>query len=217
MTMDTQSQTSGEPPSTGYRRRLLAAMLAVVPDLGWTEATFDRAAGEAGLSRGEALLAAPNGAADLIAAMGQEAAEATRAQLVTAPLTGLKIREKVTRGVKAYLAQLSRHKSAVTRAVGSPLNLVAGPKNLWAAADAIWAGLGDTSTDANWYTKRMTLSAVVGSTLLVWLNAKDEGEVDAFLARRIDNVMSFEKAKAQAKDFAARFPNPLDLLGKRMG
>jgi ubiquinone biosynthesis protein COQ9 len=63
----------------------------------------------------------------------------------------------------------------------------------------MWRIAGDTSTDFIHYTKRMTLGAVYGSTLLVWLDDASEGssETAAFLDRRIDDVMKFEKWKAQ--------------------
>ena len=63
----------------------------------------------------------------------------------------------------------------------------------------MWRIAGDTSSDFNHYTKRMTLSAVYGSTLLVWLNDTSEGwaETAAFLDRRIEDVMKFETIKAQ--------------------
>ncbi len=62
----------------------------------------------------------------------------------------------------------------------------------------MWRIAGDTSTDFNHYTKRVTLGAVYGSTLLAWLDDDSEelGETAAFLDRRIDDVMSFEKWKA---------------------
>jgi ubiquinone biosynthesis protein COQ9 len=101
--------------------------------------------------------------------------------------------------VLAYLAELEPHKAAVKRASGSPLGAANGPTSLWQAADAIWSGLGDTSTDGNWYSKRLILSGVVGSTMVVWLGADDRESVEAFLDRRIENVMQFEKAKAETK------------------
>ena len=63
----------------------------------------------------------------------------------------------------------------------------------------MWRIAGDTSTDFNHYTKRMTLGAVYGSTLLAWLDDQSEGWTDtaAFLDRRIDDVMRFEKFKAE--------------------
>jgi ubiquinone biosynthesis protein COQ9 len=127
----------------------------------------------------------------------------------------MKVREKVAAAVRAYIAFLQPHKSAVKRAASSLSNLLAGPKGLWAGADAIWSGLGDKSTDFNWYTKRMILTGVLGSTLMAWLGTDDLAEVDAFLARRIDNVMQFEKFKGQVREATSKMPNPMDIFGQR--
>lgn len=204
-------------PSDEFRERLLDAMLVVAAEKGWTQAALDAAATQAGLSEGQAILACPNGVSDLLEALGQRAARAVRERLSAPDIKGLKVRDKVAAGVRAYLAALDPAKPAVKRAAGSPANLLTGPKGVWSAADAIWSALGDKSTNYNWYTKRLILSGVIGSTLLVWLGADDQSEIDAFLARRIENVMDFEKAKGRVREFASHLPNPLDLLGKRPG
>jgi ubiquinone biosynthesis protein COQ9 len=199
-------------PSDLFLDRLVDAMLALAPEAGWTQSTLEKAAEKAGLTAGQALLAAPNGIADVLEAFGRRAARSA-GQAVSASTA--KVRDKVRAGVKGWLAALDHHKPAVKRAAANPANLLTGPKGLWFAADAIWSALGDTSTDYNWYTKRMTLVAVLGSTLAAWMGTEDEAEIDAFLARRIENVMQFEKFKAQAKDAFANFPDPLDIMGKR--
>lgn len=214
--MDDNSAPETEAaPSDLFLERLLDAMLDIVPEMGWTRAALDTAAEKAGLSVGQALLSAPNGVPDVLEALGKRAARAAGRAVLAAD--NQKVRQKVRAGVKGWLAALEAHKPAVKRAAATPANLLTGPKGLWAAADAIWAALGDTSTDYNWYTKRMTLTAVLGSTLTAWLGTDDEAEVDAFLDRRIENVMQFEKLKTQAKDAFAKFPDPLDLFGQRRG
>ena len=77
----------------------------------------------------------------------------------------------------------------------------------------MWRLAGDTSTDFNHYTKRMTLGAVYGSTLLVWLDDQSEGWSDtaAFLDRRIDDVMRFEKAKARVARLGRPAAEPVAL------
>lgn len=213
--MDAKSTANPDAPSDRFLGALLEAMLVLAPESGWTRATLDRAAEKAGLSVGQALMAAPNGVSDLLEAFGQHAARVAGAALSQPDVAALKVREKVRAGVKAWLAAMGAHKAAVKRAAITPANLLTGPKGLWAAADAIWAALGDTSTDYNWYTKRMTLSGVLGSTLAAWLGSDDEAAIDAFLDRRIENVMQFEKFKAQAKDAFAKMPDPMDLFGSR--
>jgi ubiquinone biosynthesis protein COQ9 len=213
--MDAQSTASSDAPSDRFLLALLDAMLELAPDSGWTSATLDRAAEKAGLTQGQALLAAPHGVSDVLDAFGKRAAQAAGAALSQPEIAALKVREKVRAGVKAWLAALGAHKPAVKRAAVTPANLLTGPKGLWAAADAIWAALGDKSTDYNWYTKRMTLSAVLGSTLAAWLGTDDEAAIDSFLDHRIENVMQFEKFKAQAKDAFAKMPDPMDIFGSR--
>ena len=214
--MDDNSAPETEAaPSDLFLERLLDAMLDIVPEMGWTRAALDKAAEKAGLSVGQALLSAPNGVADVLEALGKRAARAAGRAVLAAD--NQKVRQKVRAGVKGWLAALEAHKPAVKRAAATPANLLTGPKGQWAAADAIWAALSDKSTDYNWYTKRITLSAVLGSTLTAWLGTDDEAEVDAFLDRRIENVMQFEKLKSQARDAFAKFPDPLDLFGQRRG
>jgi ubiquinone biosynthesis protein COQ9 len=61
----------------------------------------------------------------------------------------------------------------------------------------------------------MTLGAVYGSTLLAWLDDKSMDWMDtaAFLDRRIDNVMKFEKLKAEWRSSADR-PSLSRFLGR---
>ncbi|MGB4826204.1 MAG: COQ9 family protein, partial [Paracoccaceae bacterium] len=79
-----------------------------------------------------------------------------------------------------------------------PLHGPDGARAIWGTADAIWVALGDTSEDINWYSKRASLSAVYGATVLYWLGDDSTGHEATwdFLDRRIENVMQFEKAKA---------------------
>ena len=80
----------------------------------------------------------------------------------------------------------------------------------------MWRLAGDTATDFNHYTKRMTLGAVYASTLLVWLDDESEGFADtaAFLDRRIDDVMRFEKWKAEWRGSAISRPSLSRFLGR---
>ena len=87
----------------------------------------------------------------------------------------------------------------------------------WRSADRMWRLAGDTATDLNHYTKRVTLSAVYGSTLSVFVHDDSENFADtrAFLDRRIENVMQFEKLKAgaqKAPGFQALMKGPLKIL-----
>jgi ubiquinone biosynthesis protein COQ9 len=123
-------------------------------------------------------------------------------RLPTANLASMKIRDRIRALVWTRLEIMG----AAREAIRSALSVLAMPQNValaarvgWSSADLMWRLAGDTSTDFNHYTKRMTLGAVYGSTLIAWLDDSSESWSDtaAFLDRRIDNVMQFEKWKAQ--------------------
>jgi ubiquinone biosynthesis protein COQ9 len=87
---------------------------------------------------------------------------------------------------------------------------------LWQAADAMWRAAGDTATDYNHYTKRAILSAIYSATLLHWTqdDSEDFAATRAFIDRRIDGVMRFEKAKAKFTGMGANLPDPARILGR---
>jgi ubiquinone biosynthesis protein COQ9 len=114
---------------------------------------------------------------------------------------------------------INPHKEALRRAqaiLAQPQNAMTAAKLAWRAADRMWRIAGDRSTDFNHYTKRGILSALYMSTMLVFLD--DDGEELAstrgFLERRIDDVMKFEKVKAQWRDSGKRLPSISRFLGR---
>lgn len=123
-------------------------------------------------------------------------------------LAALPVRERIRQLVEFRLNAVAGSREALRRA----MTIMALPKNLarsaqlgWSSADAMWRAAGDTATDFNHYTKRLTLAGIYTATLAVFVNDDSEGfaETRAFLDRRISGVMRFEKAKA-------RFLNPKD-------
>ena len=169
---------------------------------GWSRAAVDAAANQLGIDRDQARLAMPKDQAGMIDVYLQGVDQALEDGLPEAKLSGLKIREKIRTLVWTRLEIMEPAKEAVRRALAilaMPQNVPRGLKAGWRTADVMWRLAGDTSTDFNHYTKRMTLGAVYSSTLLVWIDDTTEGHGDtaAFLDRRIDDVMQFEKWKAQ--------------------
>ena len=70
----------------------------------------------------------------------------------------------------------------------------------------MWRWAGDTATDYNYYSKRLILSGVITATRLYWFDdsSDDFANTRAFLERRIENVMQFEKVKAKAKNWSEK-------------
>jgi ubiquinone biosynthesis protein COQ9 len=169
---------------------------------GWTRAAVDSAAQQLGIDPVQARLAMPKTQAGMIDLYIQEVDRAIEAYFTPERLAGMKIREKIRSLVWKRLEIMGPAREAVRRALAilaMPRNVPVALRISWRTADLMWRIAGDTSTDFNHYTKRMTLGAVYGSTLLVWLDDQSEGWMDtaAFLDRRIDDVMKFEKWKAE--------------------
>jgi ubiquinone biosynthesis protein COQ9 len=124
--------------------------------------------------------------------------------LAIADLSAMKFRERVAFALKARMAAVPQREALRRSAAlfALPVNAALGAHLLWETADAVWTALGDASRDGNWYSKRATLAAVLASVVLYRLgdDSPDLHRTRAFIDRRIDGVMAFEKWKAGAKD-----------------
>lgn len=89
-----------------------------------------------------------------------------------------------------------------------PQNVARAAKLGWRSVDTMWRMAGDTATDYNHYTKRTILLGVYTATITVFLDDDSEGQADtrAFLSRRIDGIMRFEKAKAGSSSATSTGP-----------
>jgi len=184
------------------RAHLAPAIAANAAFDGWSDAARDLAAELEGVDADVARLAFADGAVAMIDAWFEHIdAEMARA-LPPEGLTAMKIRQRITALVEARLAVLAPEREALRRAravLALPNNVARAAKLGWRSVDRMWRLAGDTATDYNHYTKRAMLLAVYTATTTVFLDDDSEGQADtrAFLSRRIDGIMRFEKAKAQ--------------------
>ncbi|MEP7130424.1 MAG: COQ9 family protein [Sphingomicrobium sp.] len=209
----------GPSPLELLRRRLALAVGENAVFDGWTPKAVDSAAAQLGVYPVQARLAMPKGQAAMVDLYIQEVDRALEAWFTPERSQKMKIREKIRALVWRRLEIMAPAREAVRRG----LAILAMPQNVplalrigWRSADHMWRLAGDTSTDFNHYTKRMTLGAVYGSTLLAWLDDQTEGwsETAAFLDRRVDDVMRFEKFKAEWRGSADRRLSLSRFLGR---
>jgi ubiquinone biosynthesis protein COQ9 len=189
-------------PLEQIRQRLALAVGENAVFDGWTRAAVDSAANQLGIDPAQARLAYPKSQAGMVDAYIQGVDLEMEKRLPADKLRGMKIREKIRALVWTRIEIMTPAREALRRGLSilaMPHNAPLGLRIGWRSADLMWRLSGDTSTDFNHYTKRMTLGAVYGSTLLAWIDDDSEGwsETAAFLDRRIDDVMRFEKWKAQ--------------------
>lgn len=186
---------------------------------GWSDAAVHAAADEAGVDRDVAKLAFKDNAIDMIDAWIDSIDLELARRLPAEKLGAMKIRDRITALLATRLEIMAPDRESLRRAMAimaMPQNLVRSAKIGWRSADRMWRLAGDTASDFNHYTKRMTLSAVYASTLSVFVNDDSDNFADAraFLDRRIDNVMQFEKVKFQAKQRQEYVPSLSRFIGR---
>lgn len=193
-----QSENSTETAA----ERLLDAALPHVAFDGWSAATFAAALADSGVEPALAHAAYPRGGIDLALAYHRRGDRLMTAVIRQNPPEG-SLRARMAEAIMTRLALVDREsvrRGAALMAL--PQYAPDGTAAIWGTADAIWLALDDRSDDLNWYSKRATLSAVYGATVLYWLgdDSQDASATRAFLSRRLDNVMRIEKAKAVLRD-----------------
>ena len=169
---------------------------------GWSDAVLEQAAALAGADAAVARLAFPGGAMDMIAGWIASTDAKMEAAFADGHLSSLKVRDRIRTLLLFRLDAIAGQEEALRRALAiqaMPQNLPRTARLGWSSADLMWRLAGDTATDYNHYTKRALLAGIYSATLAVFIDDRSEGKADtrAFLDRRIEGVMKFEKAKAR--------------------
>ena len=201
------------------RARLAAELPQHAAFDGWSATAVDAAADVLGVTRSVAQLAFGGRAIPMIEAWFATIDAAMLEKMTPDALAAMKIRARIAGLVEARLELLAPHKEALRRALSIlalPQNVPATTKLGWRAADVMWRAAGDTATDYNHYTKRAILAGVYAATLAVFVNDESAEHADtrAFLARRIDGIMQFEKTKARLVAQSDLAFSPARFLGR---
>lgn len=169
---------------------------------GWSDAALAHAAQAVGANPDVARLAFPGGAMDMIEAWIASIDRDMEAALPQSRLATMKVRERIRLLVQFRLDAVAGREEALRRALAimaMPRNAARALRTGWHSADIMWRLAGDNATDYNHYTKRAILASIYAATLAVLVDdeSPDKAQTCAFLDRRIDGVMRFEKAKAK--------------------
>jgi ubiquinone biosynthesis protein COQ9 len=195
---------------------LKAALVNVMFD-GFSEKTLKSSADEAEVDAETLARLFPRREVSLVEEFSAAADREMEARLAKIDFKDMRIRDRIATAVKTRLAVLKPNKEAARRAAAFltlPPHAGLGARLVWRSVDLMWRNVGDTATDFNFYTKRGILAGVYSATLMRWFTDKtdDESETSTFLDARIENVMQFEKFKAQVKGELAKLPTLTEVL-----
>lgn len=169
---------------------------------GWTSEALANAAAERGVDPDVAAYAFKDGAMAMVSAWIAHVDRRMQEACPAATLQGMKLRDRIRSLVLCRLEAISGREEALRRALAvmaMPQNVAHALRLGWHSADLMWQLAGDTARDFNFYTKRAILAGIYAATLAVFAEdeSDDKAETRAFLDRRIEGVMRFEKAKGR--------------------
>ncbi len=221
----TESATLPADPTLEEIRHYLAPHVAREAAFdGWSQLAVENAAQAEGVDADLARLAFNESGKridpmDLVDAWIQWIDAEMERRLPAATLAAMKIRDRIQRLVELRLQLLDDNRESLRRALSieaMPLNAPRALQWGWRSADRMWRLAGDTATDYNHYTKRAMLGSIYAATLAVFVAdvSADYAETRAFLGRRIDDVMRFEKAKFQFLQRTEYLPSLSRFIGR---
>ena len=179
------------------KEELFKALLLHVPFDGWSDSALRRASKDVGIDFRLAKEYFPDGLS-----MIDHHHWLTDLAMVV-PTDG-DTTSRVKAAILSRLDYVEKDRESVRRAlqfVSLPQHVYAATKISYRSADAIWEAVGSQDVGFDWFTKRTTLIAVYGATLLFWLSqaGNNRDQVEAFLDRQLVRLVSVMKPFGRAK------------------
>jgi ubiquinone biosynthesis protein COQ9 len=202
---------------TELKAAIVEAALPHVPAEGFTDKVLAEAAQTTDVDKVAMARLFSEGALSLVEAFSDGIDAAMEERLAEKITPRMKIRDRIRTAVLVRLELMRPNKDAARRAAAFltlPPHAAMGIKLLYRTVDSVWRAIGDTSTDFNFYTKRAILAGIYSATLMRWYtdDSEDESATREFLDRRIEDVMRFEKLKANLRERAKGLPSFADIL-----
>ena len=191
---------------------VLEEFLKLCPLEGWSDETLKKACLACKIDENFSRLVFENGALDVAEFFSRNIDSTMIKQIEALDLSQMKIRDKIKEAVKIRLNLNLAHKAAIKRMINfyyHPKNSANALKNCYKTADLIWRGIGDVSTDFNFYTKRVILGKIYIRTLLCFIDddSKNNNKTWNLLDSEIEKVMRIGKIKNSTRKLVEKLGN----------
>ncbi|MCX8500682.1 MAG: COQ9 family protein [Alphaproteobacteria bacterium] len=183
------------------RRRLLAAILLEVPFTGWTPVSLRAAAARLGEAPSLVERLFPAAIPEVLEFWSHLTDAAMTQWLAGEECRGMRTQERAEAAILRRLDELALNREAARLAMqqlsfphlngGSGLGL----KLVTRTVDELWHGLGDCSTDFNWYSKRLLMAGVYLPAIVYWLSpaAPQREEIAALIQRQMERITDLSR------------------------
>ena len=93
-----------------------------------------------------------------------------------------------------------------------PKRSISIPKQLYKSIDQIWYIAGDTSTDFNFYSKRLILAGLYSRAILFFFNNNDQNSLEKIIDTDLKRVAKIPELKSKINVFKNSFPSIIKLI-----
>ena len=182
--------------------RLLLSILPHVVFDGWSAKAIESGKKEFNNQTLDCGLTFPDNADDLAIHFGNFIDRKMLVELSKIELQEKPVRERIFLSLEARIDLLEPYKEQIRRLLAFlalPQNHILGIRMTYNAVNSIWYNAGDTSTDFNFYSKRVLLAGIYSSAILYWLSDGSANcyETKDYIKRCIDQVMLIPKYKTK--------------------
>ena len=123
--------------------------------------------------------------------LSEQLAAAVETELPTNLTTTDKIAWMLLKRFEHILTWKDAERAAIQGILRPSSQLMDVPGHISNLCDQIWRAAGDTSTDMNYYTKRISLGTIYGAALLYWYTTDASlGQIEVFIRHRFKDLFS---------------------------
>jgi ubiquinone biosynthesis protein COQ9 len=191
------------------RQEVLKFAKAFVSKKGLTKNCLENISKKYGLNTDETDLLFPQGNIDLIKFALEQLNNDLEVNCRQIDLIRLPIHKRIRKVLLSKISLMNKDKPFYRSIF---LNLLIPKKNfslssqLYNSVDQLWFIAGDSSTDFNFYTKRLILSGIYSRVMLFFFNNNNQEELENILDESLKRVSKIPEIKSKLKIFKEYLP-----------
>ena len=191
------------------RQEVLKFAKAFVSEKGLIKNCLENISKKYGLNTDETDLLFPQGNIDLIKFALEQLNNDLEVYCRQIDLIRLPIHKRIRKVLLSKISLMNKDKPFYKSIF---LNLLIPKKNfslssqLYNSVDQLWFIAGDSSTDFNFYTKRLILSGIYSRVMLFFFNNNNQEELENILDENLKRVSKIPEIKSKLKIFKEYFP-----------
>ena len=197
------------------RLKILNLSKYVISKYGWNDLIFKKISKEKKININEINLFFPNGFKEMIKYSLSCLNYDLEKQINQINIKNIPLHKKIKKIVLTKIEIMNDNKNFYKKTfyyLMIPTNYKLLTSQLYVSIDLMWRLSDDTSTDFNYYTKRIILSGVYSSVIMSFLKNDNMIEIENVLDNRLSKVSKIPVLKNKYNDFISNFKKIVKLI-----